>query len=318
MTERFELCPHLGEQFTHGRSLNRLSFCGICGESVIRTILDLVAYLKEPRQLRNGKVRKKRLLIGQKINFTLDHIRVMNYHRRRQRGKPPIVENVLCEPDEPWLQWDDDAGVTKRVDPHTRKSLSDYDGQKYGEGNESLFEPVGAPLDSNTGSGRMPGRNYIQEAMYRATATHIYQSQYNAILDLNSRAFANQIILPNIDELLTVLSFLSKVCIQPKKRELDAIYATFLVKSGVTFDVAMKFSGVGSVHTLYSWAAICEQILKKQKSFPNAFQLLPPFRLLTSAELEHNKKQRKERRKKYSAVELELISEKDVDFFPLP
>jgi hypothetical protein len=71
MAGKHDFCLHDGPITSNGKC-KLLSFCLLCNEPMISDILDMVAYLKKPRILQNGKVKAKTFLYALVlIQFTL-------------------------------------------------------------------------------------------------------------------------------------------------------------------------------------------------------------------------------------------------------
>jgi hypothetical protein len=72
MAGKHDFCLHADPITRNGKMQTSLSFCLLCNEPMISDILDVVAYLKKPRILQNGKVKAKTFLYALVlIQFTL-------------------------------------------------------------------------------------------------------------------------------------------------------------------------------------------------------------------------------------------------------
>jgi len=246
MNEKYELCDHSGPRIKDGRGLNRLTLCYICGQPIIEDILDVVAYLRNPRIIQNGKIIKKAYFpIDAKIDFICEHAKILHHHKKRKRGRPKKRRKEEEEEDE--------------------KNRFTYD--------EELLE-LSEPLGARTPGSRAPFKKYEREIKYRKLALKNFCKMMKYVYDtLREKAVASSFFIGSI---WSVLSIFAKVGVRLKKKDVQAICCYFLTKEGVKLKDALRICKVGSHHTVKKWGERCEKILKKLKYYPKMDDLLLP------------------------------------------
>ncbi|RLI68386.1 MAG: hypothetical protein DRP02_12680 [Candidatus Gerdarchaeota archaeon] len=258
-----KLCRHLGPKISHGNSNKltdtRLNFCKICGEPIIETVLDVVAYLSQPRKLVNGKIVREYLTTFGKIDFILENVRYLNAAFVRTRGRPPSKRSF---PEEMEIyyprEWDD---------------LPKIGDVEEWEDNEDKRDIPFEVLTNKVGSGRMPGKTLIR-LTYWAKKFYKTFSPMMAILVKLSNLARKQTkdkgysITRAFFDTATFLEVMAKACLKLKKSEIKAVYACSLVKNGFTYKEASKLCRV-KYETIKSWESYLKAILKKTKQFKN-------------------------------------------------
>jgi len=229
MSEKYELYKHEGPRKTDGRKLNRLQFSLESGQPIIEDILDVVAYLRKPRVLQDGKVKEYCLTLIGKIDWMLEHARLLHFHKKRKRGRPRKLKEIE-ELFEDELSWDVDYEEIKKTS---------------------------AP------SGRMPGRKYRREWEWRKLSNETLMEMLKHFWPINRKIKGKG----NLLEAFIVLLVFAKVCIKLKEKQIKAICGYVLTKQGYTFKEVEKLLKV-NYRTVKKWGSYVEAILKKNRQFP--------------------------------------------------
>jgi len=291
--EKYSLCLHDGPIRWDGKGLNRLKLCEQCGQPIIKDLLDVIAYLKKPRYLRNGEVIKKKLSREQVINFICDHARVIAFGTvkprgkpRRQREKPRYIEEeedrfVFEQPEpklkEQPLKWPLTWDIEKEVDRFFEAFM------------QKAIPGKGIPF-----WGKMSRENEWREEGFKCLKL-IFLEILEILHELNTLHVPQfeeryveggvEIYIPleklgeepmrypfPLREMRDVTCVFIKVLQPLKKTELRAIYASLLVKHGFVMEKVMKALNIGSHHTIEKWTKWVDEILKKVAFYPDMAQ----------------------------------------------
>jgi len=246
-----ELCKHLGPKVSDGRALAgyKLTFCKDCGEIIVNSIFDVIAYLKKPRSLVNGKIVRSYPTVFGKLEFLLKNIYLLNVVFRRPRGRPPSTETELDK------EFDEAFHYPKDMDDLTKIE----NGKKRG-----FIVPL-TPLTNKRGSGRMPGTTYIRLIKWARDIREIFIPMAETIFKLNSR-HPNKQLLFKLGDVFTFFQILAKACLKLNKSQIRAVCACSLVKNGLTYKEASEICRV-KYETIKRWEPYFKAFLKKTSQF---------------------------------------------------
>jgi hypothetical protein len=259
MTEKLDICKHNGGRYLkHGRAFNRLFFCLQCGQPVIRNILDLIAFLRSPRVLQNGRVKKKKLLLSQKIDVIAENARLLHYGKKRARGRPQTPD--ISDPEkQTW--WD---STEEGHGGFNRETANDYTGKI-------------STSSTSEAKGYAYSRGLVRNVQWRGLCWDALDKMLNLLLPFDKHNIPDSVF----KKLVELLKIFAKVHLILKKRELRFLLAALLVDSGEsTIMDAMKKCGVGSHHTLKGWQEKIRVLQKKFEIYPRMLQLPAPSALL--------------------------------------
>jgi hypothetical protein len=249
---KYELCKHVGERITDGKGLSRLSFCVECGEPILETVFDLIACLKTPRILQDGKVKKLRWNIYKKIEFSLSYTHLLTRIVRRsgKRGRLKEEKIDVSEIDEAegglgWWEW--------------APSI-----MKTGEGEEGEKLPHHEPAPEKFGWGGGPGKTYRQYYQW-AVEVEKKEQQMREVINEVRRKLSERGINDGFTRLLQAYMFiiyLSKLLLILPKRSMLAVCAASLINTGCSVKEAEEITGVKNLEKIYRFRKLLEKMNK--------------------------------------------------------
>lgn len=234
---KYSLCLHDKFVFRSGRGLKALYFCAECGMPMINDIVDLQAYLLEPRESRktgaetNGWViQKKRFTIDGFINFLLqrDILEILSF------GYPSREGDFFD-----WVEWFETIGWGDVKDTSIKTRINVL-------------------------------QRFVKFLEWRKRANEFLSEMREIARELTERCGYD---LSNFPEVSNILVFFAKTLKKLKRKEIAAILGFYLTKRGWKARNIMKALGIGNYMTVQLWGKRGERILKIGSQFPNLFKI---------------------------------------------
>jgi len=291
---KYELCKHTGEKITDGKELNRLKFCVECGSPILKTVFDLIAYLKTPRILQDGKVKKLRWNIYKKIEISLSytHLIMRIVGREGKRGRPrgdeiDVSEIDLAERGKGWWEW--------------APSI-----MKIGEGEEGEKLPHHEPAPNKFGWGGGPGRTYRLYYQWAVEAEKKWRQMREVLKKVQKKLnekgvnkavdwwiFKTIVNGPDLPYNITVyrpyevylekeegkpkiiligepeksliqayvfIIYLSTLLLSLPKRSIMTVCAASLMNTGCSVNEVREITGVGNIKRIYYFRGLLEKV----------------------------------------------------------
>jgi hypothetical protein len=289
--EKYNLCRHEGRLIRNGRGLNMLKLCPECGEPVFKDLLDVIAYLKKPRYLRNGEVVEKKLSREQVINFICDYAKIIAFGEVKPRGRPRKQQEKPR-----YIEEEEDRFVFEMPEPKPKEQPLKWPLTWNIENEVDRFFKV---QKATPGKGIPFGRKMSRANQWREEGYKCLREVLLEILEilhelsiLSSTQFDEKSIEGGVEitiplkklvaepprfpfplhEMRDITGVFIKVLQPLKKSELRAVYASLLVKHGFAAEKVMKALHIGSHHTIKKWTKWIDEILKKVRFYPNMAQ----------------------------------------------
>jgi hypothetical protein len=289
--EKYKLCRHEGRLIRNGRGLNMLKLCPECGEPVFKDLLDVIAYLKKPRYLRNGEVVEKKLSREQVINFIGDYAKIIAFGEVKLRGRPRKQQEKPR-----YIEEEEDRFVFEMPEPKPKEQPLKWPLTWNIENEVDRFFKV---QKATPGKGIPFGRKMSRENQWREEGYKCLRDVLLEILEIlhelsilsltqfdeKSIEGGVEITIPlkklvaepprfpfPLHEMRDITGVFIKVLQPLKKSELRAVYASLLVKHGFAAEKVMKALHIGSHHTIKKWTKWIDEILKKVRFYPNMAQ----------------------------------------------
>lgn len=259
-----KFCRHIGRKVSHGvfrgRTDTKLVFCEDCGQPIMNNVVDVAAYINNPRKLVNGKIVPEYLTIYGKIDFILTNARLLNSAFPLSRGRPSTSH--------------DDSFEKFFFLPRDMVDLPKLgDVEEWHDENDERVIPF-EQLAKGFGSGRMPGKTYVRLIYWAQRFHQIFGFMMNCLFSIaNSvrieyKQGKEDIFNGAFLQSAEFLAVVAKAGLKLKKSNVKAVYASALVNAGLKYIEVAHILKV-KYETVKIWQSYLKAILKKTEQFKN-------------------------------------------------
>jgi len=222
-----------------GRGFNRLKLCLECKEPIFENIFHVLAYIRKPRKIVNGKVELENMSLDEKIKrlTQLDILRILDNLQKKRKGRP------------------------RKRDFSDKTYLSQ---ECFTENKELDLKNLDEEMNYKILTTSMNVRK-LHKFFDKTAEIYNYYFSISAKMGLDyDRKFKSKKGFSAWSESNKVFTFFARCLWKLKKSDIKAIFAYFLVKNGAKKTKVCKFFHV-KPSKVSEWGPRCEKILKYLK-----------------------------------------------------